>query len=209
MKLVRCLAVALCLHAVSANAGIIQIGSMTNPHSAIDFGDFSVGSTSLAAINSFAPDADILSLDFNALGSTGVYNTDLGSGNALALDGSGELAIVPEDGAFFDFDRLEITIGHYMTQFGFGIADRSGATVSFYDGAIFVGSIISPNNLPTTNFFESDVAFNRIVIEQARNWVVTELVFESKATSVSEPSMIGLLGLGLAGLGFSRRKRNK
>ena len=102
MRLIRKLgAIALVLlPTLAANADVIQIEQMENPHVVIDFGTFDTGVTSVDAINAAAPGAGILSIFFELGGPAGRYNTRLGSGNALAADGLGGLTIVPELGVF-------------------------------------------------------------------------------------------------------------
>lgn len=192
----------------SANATVTQIVAMTNPNVVIDFGTFATGPTSLSAINAAAPGAGITSLVFTETGgTTGVYDSDLGSGNAVGPDGSGGLIIVPELGRYGDATALTITLDHYATQFGFQLADRSDSKLEFFDGLTSVGSIFTPDiqSPPVTDFFESTVAFNRIVISQAANWVIPELVIES---AVPVPAALPLMfgALAVAGV-VARRKR--
>ncbi|MEH6625719.1 MAG: PEP-CTERM sorting domain-containing protein [Motiliproteus sp.] len=190
------------------NATVIQIGAMTNSNVAIDFGTFATGSTSVAAINAAAPGAGITSISFAGGSGTGTYDSDLGSGNALASDGAGGLAIVPELGVFNESTSMTIVLDHLVTQFGFQLADRIGSTLEFFNGAVSVGSILTPNILtpPVTDFFESSLAFDRIVLSQAINWVIPELVIETANQAVPVPATLTLLMAGLIGVGFSRKK---
>ncbi len=202
------IAAGLSVASLSANATIIEISNMSNPSVTIDFGTFATGSTSLAAINAAAPGAGILSMMFSATSGSGTYDTDLGSGNALARDGSG-LTIVSELSSFQNSTDLTIVLDHYVTQFGFQLADRTSSTLEFLDGAVVVGSILTPDieTPPVTDYFESDIAFNTIRITQSINWVIPELVIQTGSNApVPAPASIALLGLGIAGLAFRKHR---
>ena len=192
---------------MAANATVIQIGAMTNANVVIDFGTFATGATSVAAINAAALGAGIVSISFSAASGIGNYDTDLGSGNALAADGVGGLTIVPELGVYANATSMTIVLDHLVSQFGFQLADRTGSTLEFFAGAALVGTISTPDIMtpPVTDFFESSVLFDRIVLSQGVNWVIPELVIETRA--VPEPGTLALLGIGLLGMGAARRRR--
>jgi len=197
----------------SANAAVVQIGSMTTPNVVIDFSTFATGATSVAAINAAAPGAGITSITF-AEGTPGFpafYDSFLGSGNALAADGAGGLTVVPEFGGFGNADSMTIVLDHMATEFGFQMADHGGPTLTFFDGPVAVGSIVTSSFVvpPVTEFFRSDVAFDTIVISQGFNWVIPELVIQTAVAEIPEAAALGLFGLGLAGLGLAARRRTE
>lgn len=191
-----------------ANATLILTSGMTNPSVTIDFSTFTTGATSVTAINAAAPGAGISSITFSELSGTGVYDSDLGSGNALAANGNGGLVIVPELGTYGNANSMLIVLDHYVTEFGFQLADRADSVLNLFDGATLVGSINTPDisSPPITDFFSSTISFNTIQISQAHNWVIPELVIQT-GISVPEPSTIAIFALGMIGLASRRLKK--
>lgn len=96
-------------------------------------------------------------------------------------------------------------------------SDRTYDANGFYHGLIFSvdlvdlsGNLLNSTNLPTSIFGDSSWSLAIFHIEQ-RNQGVLE--FEAYSTiannlTVPLPPAIGLMGLGLFGLGFTRKKKN-
>ena len=148
-----------------ANAVVMDIGAMTNPHVVLNFDSMAAGATTVGAINTAFPGAGITSISFGGTGLTGTYNVVTGGGRALATDQAGTgLTLVNVGGSFFDYTSVTITLDHLITQFGLAIGDRNGTTpgLSLFAGAALVGSHILPIGDGFSDFIDSTVAFDRI-----------------------------------------------
>ncbi len=91
-------------------------------------------------------------------------------------------------------------------------------TLSFYDGAMFVGSITGAQVLgsPTGNQgvngtvyvnIVSDMVFDRVVATSSQFAFEFDNIALSRSNPIPEPGLLALLGLGLAGVAVARRRR--
>lgn len=138
------------------------------------------------------------------------------SGNAYYHDGwTSQLS----GGEYAISDRESFTIGFSSLQNAFAMnyvdtAYDSLFTLNFYNGTTNVGSTTfdtsAPFNIAHFIGFSSDTNFNKVVVSEAGP-TTTALYneyfqFYTAENKVPEPSILALMGLGIFGLGLSRRK---
>ena len=114
----------------------------------------------------------------------------------------------PPDLSNIDFNFSSPIIGFGFTNLNGVRADGYGVRVQFdgFSSAEF-GSIVGSNSAPFLGFV-SNAPFSSInFFTTGFNdvWLFDDLVYAS--VSVPTPATLGLLGLGIAGLGWSRRKK--
>ena len=155
---------------------------------------------------------------------TGLTVTALNGGNANIATASSPVVPGQPQGIYNDWPGVFSSGFEFPLVFDFNTAGSSiGAIVDF--GAIGAGLIITAYDGPggTGNILGSATTTTEIFIGVAANgirsaifqnvnpaspasWLLDNLTYDTSAARVPEPTTLLLLGLGLAGLGFARKR---
>ncbi len=204
------------LSAPSANAVVLTFDGLQDFEQVLDFYDGGAGS-----LGSIGPDYDI------TFGDSALALIDIDAG------GSGNFANepTPDTIAFFlsGGDLVMNVLNGFTTGFSFFYSSSREGTVTVYDGLDGTGTILGTLNLgvnwqdnnctgdPSGDFCNWDpigVGFAGTAYSVSFAGVADQIGFDDITVGavtpggrVPEPTTLALLGLGLAGIGFSRKKR--
>lgn len=209
-------ALAFIVAAGAANAGIISVISLadfSNPQ-VLDFNSAPLGNIS-------GTDTLFTSFGIDEVSTSGVTNYSDGfderpnSSRALWEDVNGLRIVDPEvvpATAFLGQPiayTLKLSTAH--SRFGVGVHDQAGDfTYEFFSSSVSVGSI--SQGAPSADlfqvYFESDMQFDevRISVSGSGGYAIDNITLEGSGV-VPAPTILSLFGIGLATLGWSRRKK--
>jgi hypothetical protein len=175
--------------------------AMTVPFIEMDFDEMPLGSTSVAEIQANFPGSVLDNISVTLFGGTGVYNTQVLSGQGLgAVDPDGTLGIIsPDDGVYQNFSQMTISFSEPISEFGFGVGDWSGRfTIGVYRDDVLIASedidTATTDGSGSVHYIKEATLFNQVVLsppEDARlsaNWVVPFLAIPY-ASSVPVPAL--------------------
>ncbi len=193
------------------NATVMQIALADfNNATVIDFESMALGSISgsdpifsNAGISNIIPD------------NPGTFNDTYGvrpnSDRALGALASGLVVTDPGEAGTASIDDWTIEFSNMISRFGFALSDSVAGThsITFFDGLATVGNFAVTTSDKENFYFESTLSFNSVrIIDNdpgTMGFVLDDLTLESIA--VPEPTPLALMGLGLAGLSFRRKKQ--